>query len=107
MLLLNHDRLTIVNVETLCRGLAVETAAVQVVPLTIEGHLARAGVEGANGGSLTAGTYQYHLQALRQLVACLAHAAGLRSPWCQQVAAERVDMAVTKITGSDLLITFQ
>ena len=67
--LLNYDLFTIINIQSLLGGLAAQAHAVERVPcLAVKGHLARLGVERADGGCLAVAAYQAHDDALWQFL---------------------------------------
>ena len=66
---LNRDLFAIVDIDALSAGLAAQAHTVERVPcLAVEGHLARLGVNLADGGSLAAAADEAHGDALGQVV---------------------------------------
>ena len=67
--LLDYNLTSIVDIDALGAGLAAQAHTVEGVPcLAVEGHLARRGVNLADGGSLAAAADEAHGDALGQVV---------------------------------------
>ena len=67
--LLDYNLTSIVDIDALGAGLAAQAHTVERVPcLAVEGHLARLGVNLADGGSLAAAADEAHGDALGQVV---------------------------------------